>query len=102
MVDPRKNPGIVEESGSPFLVPFYTLALAGVIAYIVFIYGLHFDDFSETELVQKSYYFMPALIFSLVGFVTRKKKKSLIYAIVAGVVGTALLVVFYEVFWGML
>ncbi|MFA7685888.1 MAG: hypothetical protein WCX95_03755 [Candidatus Gracilibacteria bacterium] len=92
-----ENPVPYEENGtSP--IPYFVVLAAAIIA-VVYFYGIKFDDYSETELVNFSYYFVPAFAFSIVGLITKKNKKSLLYAIGAAVSAGVLLVAFFMGIW---
>lgn len=84
------------------LMVVYLLAMAAAIAYVVYFYGITFDDRSEEELVTGAYYFAPALIFSIIGLITNKTAKSVLYALCGAVAAAVLLVVFFQGIWPML
>lgn len=84
------------------LLAVYLLAMAVTIAYVVYFYGITFDDRSEDELVIGSYYFVPALAFAIVGLITNKTAKSVLYALCGAATATVLLVVFFQGIWPML
>lgn len=97
--DPHHNPGIVKESSHPALPALYGVVLLGTIGFLIKTYLFEFDNYSETELVEMSFYFIPTLVFSLTGFAFRKSDKSLVIAIVSTVLGTGFLAAFYATAW---
>lgn len=92
-------PIVPDSSGA--LKAIYIIAFIGLIAYLWYL-GINFENFSEDELVQKSYYFVPGFGFAIVGFVTSKNEKSLFYALGGGIASLVLLFIFFEVLWAEL
>ena len=96
---PGHNPGIVNESNQPALSALYVLVFLGTIGFLINTYIFDFDNYSEMELVKLSYLFIPALIFSIIGFATRKSSKSLLYAIGLAALSLGPLLVFFQGIW---
>ena len=71
-----------------------------------YLYLLHFDDFSETELVRVSYYWLPLIIFGMAGTIAMDKKDKgidlrlgetpLAYTLIRTLIGLVLMVLFFE------
>jgi hypothetical protein len=96
------NPKVTPyESVGTSPIPYY-LVLTGVIIAVIYFYGITFDDYTETELVRFSYYFVPAFAFSIVGLITRKSEKSLLYAVISAVISGIFLFGFFEGIWPLL
>ena len=83
-MDNQQNSPIVPER-SKVLDVVYMVVLLGVIAYLIYVYAVAFDNYSEEELMTQSYYFVPALLFSIVGLFTVRSPKSIVYAVGAAV-----------------
>lgn len=91
--------GVVSDNSS--LKILYILALVGTLGFMVYL-GINFDNYSEEELMESSYYFVPGLGFSLIGLLSNRSSKSIIYALIGGVAAFVLLWVFFESLWPML
>lgn len=71
-----------------------------------YLYLLHFDDYSETELVRVSYYWLPLVIFGFAGIIATNKedrgevlrigRTPLAYALIRTLIGLLLMVLFFE------
>lgn len=85
---------------------FYLGTLIGGLLLMIYLYLLHFDDYSETELVKLSYYWSPLIVFGLFGLlgVNRQDKgddkgggdKPLRYAFLRTTVWITILILFFE------
>lgn len=87
------------------LTYIYILLLIGWFGYFISKYMLHFNDYSEDELIQQSNYFLPPLIGPLAGLITivfSSARSSLIVAIIFAVLTYALLPLFYDYLWQLL
>lgn len=92
------NPYISSET-SPVL---YYIVLTATIIAAIYLYGIKFDNYTETELVNFSYYFVPAFVFSIIGLITKKYGKSLLYAIAGAIVSVIILGIFFGLIWNSL
>jgi hypothetical protein len=86
------------ERANPLFVVLYLLVLAVVLFYVGYLV-LHFDAFGEQELVDISYYFVPAIIFSIIGIMTVRSGRSVIYALCSIPVTFVLMVYFFQTIW---
>lgn len=85
---------------------FFLGTLISGLLLMFYLYILHFDDFSETELVRASYYWLPLLIFGLSGLAAvnttdrggylRLGSMPLSYALIRTIIVIALQVFFFE------
>lgn len=85
-----------------FLIGLYSLVLLASLVFVVYVYGIDFDNNTETDLVNYSYAFVPAIVFSIVGLTTSKIKFSILIALGSGVGALALLFAFFQGIWPML
>lgn len=74
----------------------YLVIFLGLIAYAVFVYLKHGESISNEELVRLSHYYIPAFFFSLVGIMTVRSNKSLVYAFAALVVSFFIVMFFSQ------
>ena len=81
------------------LKKLYILILVGVVGYLIYVFGVAFDDYSEAQLMTLSYVFVPATAFSVTGLITLKKEKNLMYSLIAGLASAVLLFIFFGVLW---
>ncbi|MDA1060444.1 MAG: hypothetical protein O3B47_01485 [bacterium] len=72
------------------------------VAYFGFKYLLNFDDYSEEQLVKESFTFIPPLGGIIFGVLSIWSHKSLIIAIMGGVLTWLLMPYFYEWIWPLL
>ena len=77
----------------------YEAILAITFIFLVYTYGVRFDGHSESELITMSYFWVPALAFSIVGLITLKKEENIKYSISAGIGALGLLIMFFEAIW---
>lgn len=85
---------------------FFLGTLISGLLLMFYLYLLHFDDFSETELVRVSYYWLPLIIFGLSGVIAVSKvdrgedlrigSTPLAYALIRTIIGLGLMVFFFE------
>lgn len=87
---------------SPLLKPLYAIILIVVAAFLIPMYGLNFDNYSETELVNYSFIWVPFVAFSLVGLATTRKEHTLLLALSGAAASFVLLFAFFEVLWPLL
>ncbi|OIP81722.1 hypothetical protein AUK45_00675 [Candidatus Peregrinibacteria bacterium CG2_30_44_17] len=87
---------------SPLLKPLYAVILIIVAAFLIPMYGLNFDNYPETELVNYSFIWVPCLAFSLVGLATTRKERPLLLALSGAVASFVLLFAFFEILWPLL
>ncbi|NRB51476.1 MAG: hypothetical protein HRU41_27640 [Saprospiraceae bacterium] len=91
---------------------FFLGTLISGLLLMFYLYLLHFDDFSETELVRVSYYWLPLIIFGLSGLAAVNTKDRggylrlgstpLAYALIRTIIAVAIMVFFFEaIFPGM-
>ena len=82
--------------------------LLGVL-FATWLYFVKFNDFSETELIRWSYFWIPLVVYGLAGKVAMRNLAYLeapfvpasIIATKWTIVLTAALIIFYEVFWDL-
>ncbi|MEZ5040747.1 MAG: hypothetical protein R2828_12660 [Saprospiraceae bacterium] len=90
----------------------YLGALIGGLLLMFYLYLLHFDDYSETELVKLSYYWLPLTIFGFYGLLAALRQEKgdyskggdhpFRYAILRTVILVMIMILFFEyVFPGM-
>lgn len=84
------------------LKKLYILILIAVLGFLVYVFWVAFDNFSEAQLITSSYILVPAVFFSLAGLITIHPEKNLRYALISAVSGAVLLFVFFNVLWEML
>lgn len=66
------------------------------------VYGLYFDDLSETSMVQLSYLWVFFLTMGIAGLSMKNHKRQIPIAILVGIIFTLLLILFYVEIWPML
>ncbi len=87
---------------NPLLKPLYTLIFIATGLFLILTYTKDFDSYSETDLVNMSYIWIPALCFSVIGLISIEHKYSLIVALIGAVATIPILFVFYEIVWPLL
>ena len=85
---------------------FFLGTLISGLLLMFYLYLLHFNDYSETELVRVSYYWLPLIIFGLAGVIAVSKEDKgedlrmgntpLVYALIRTLIGLVLMVFFFE------
>ena len=85
---------------------FFLGSLISGLLLMFYLYAMHFDDYSETELVRVSYYWLPLIILGLSGLMATNKedrgetlrggRTPLAYALIRTLVGVILMVLFFE------
>lgn len=71
---------------------------------VLFLYGMHFNDYSETELVNLSFVWITCLAFGFSGLEMEKKRKKyvLLKAIGFAFLALLLLYMFFATMWSSL
>ena len=80
----------------------FIAALAGGILTFVYLYVVHFDQYTEEELVRLTFYWVPPLLFGIFGLVGNQLKgisQPLVFAAVATLIGVLALAVFLMTFF---
>lgn len=77
----------------------YLIILLGLIIYGGYVFLVDRQNYTQQELILESYYFVPAFLFALVGIMTVRSNRSLIYALSALVIGFLLVIFFYQAIW---
>jgi len=70
----------------------YVVALAAGVWILIDLYIFEFDEYTEKELIRLSFYWLPLILFGLLGFIARGTKKvsnHLLFAIVGTLLGIA-------------
>lgn len=70
----------------------YVIALAAGVWIFVDLYIFEFDQYTEKELIRVSFYWVPLILFGLLGLLARRIKKvsnPLLFAIVGTALGVA-------------
>jgi len=85
---------------------FFLGTLISGLLLMFYLYLLHFNDYSETELVRVSYYWLPLVIFGLAGTMAINKEDRgqylrggqtpLTYALIRTAIGLGLMALFFE------
>lgn len=81
---------------------FYLGTLIGGLLLMFYLYLLHFDDYSETELVKLSYYWSPLIVFGFFGLLgVHRQDKGVVdnplrYAVLRTTVWITVLILFFE------
>ncbi|MBX2874005.1 MAG: hypothetical protein KTR30_17950 [Saprospiraceae bacterium] len=85
---------------------FFLGTLISGLLLMFYLYLLHFNDYSETELVRVSYYWLPLIIFGLSGTLAISKEDRgeylkmgntpIAYALIRTVIGLSLMILFFE------
>ena len=80
---------------------FFTLI---VIAIILSLYGVFFDNLSETELVEISFYWFGPIVFCIVALISAYncKEKAVLYGLIGALIGILALVLFFTGLWSSL
>ena len=63
------------------------------------IYGIYFDDLSETSMMQIAYGLVFFAVTGIAGLVAKNSPKQVTIALVSGVAALALLFLFYSTIW---
>jgi len=87
---------------NPILKPLYALILALTGGFLIYTYGLNFDNYSETALVNMSYVWVPAISFAITGFINLGNKHSLARALTGAAASFVLLITFFIILWPLL
>jgi len=66
------------------------------------IYGIYFNDLSETSMMQIAYLWIFLLATGIAGLAAKKHKRQLAIALISGIAGLSLLMFFYSQIWPML
>jgi len=85
---------------------FYLGTLIGGLLLMCYLYLLHFNDYSETELVRLSYYWSPLIVFGFFGLLGVRRQdrgeyrgggdNPLRYAVLRTTVWITVLILFFE------
>lgn len=75
-----------------------------VLITIFALYGIFFNNLSETELVEISFYWFGPLIFSVVSLIAcyTRSKHAILYGLIGSLIGVMLLVLFFMGLWSAL
>ena len=66
------------------------------------VYGIYFDDLSETSMVQLSYFWIFFLVMGIAGLALKKNKRQILIALIWGLFALVLLWFFFERIFPML
>lgn len=85
---------------------FYLGTLIGGLLLMFYLYLLHFNDYSETQLVKLSYYWLPLIVFGFYGLMAALRQQKgenkkggdnpFRYAILRTAVWVMILILFFE------
>jgi serine/threonine protein kinase len=90
-----KTPTIAETPTIPtWKKTLFVLALGGSVGSALIIYPLNFNNFSETEMIRMSPFWVLPAAFGLFGLMLQKSKRPLLYA-AASTIGAALALAFF-------
>jgi len=83
----------------PLFMVVYIVVFFAAFALPGFFYGWDLGSYTVDRFKDLSFYFVPALMFSLFGIMTLRNKKSPIYALSAALIGLIIIVFIYQVGW---
>ena len=90
---PKKEFTLESVFDSLYLIIFAVLLF--FVGYII----VNFNSYTSADHIRTAYYFIPAFAFSIVGILTVKSTRSLLYALSALIVAFLLTIFFFQAIW---
>ena len=90
----------LKKSQAKFLWIFFCSILIIVFA----MYSVFFNDLSESRLIELSFYWFGPLAFSIIALIAtyNRSQKAILYGLIGALIGTFLLVLFFQGLWSAL